>query len=91
MSCNDELFHVRKVSATHAPDIARVVGAAQTEQHIVPHFAKLSEDVVWGVRKACADSFAALAEAVSDDARINTLSPLFVDLLNDESRWVRLR
>ena len=50
-SCNDELFHVRKVSATHAPDIGRVIGKEETELHIVPHFAKLAEDVVWGVRK----------------------------------------
>lgn len=56
-SCTDDLFHVRKVCATHAPDFAKVVGLEVTEKQILPAFAVLAEDVVWGVRKACADSF----------------------------------
>ena len=89
-SCVDDLFHVRKVSATHAPDFARVVGLDVTEQQILPAFAILAEDVVWGVRKACADSFSLLSEIVSDENRKNILSDLFVKLLNDESRWVSM-
>ena len=89
-SCVDDLFHVRKVSATHAPDFARIVGLEVTETQILPAFAILAEDVVWGVRKACADSFSLLSEMVSDESRKNVMSELFVKLLNDESRWVRL-
>lgn len=89
-SCTDDLFHVRKVCATHAPDFARVVGLEVAEKHILPAYAVLAEDVVWGVRKACADSFSLLSDNVSEQTRQTKMSELFVLLLNDESRWVRL-
>ena len=89
-SCHDDLFHVRKVCAHHAPDFARVVGLETTEAQILPVFATLADDVVWGVRKACAESFSQLSSVVSESSRNDQMSEMFVKLLNDESRWVRL-
>ena len=89
-SCHDDLFHVRKVCAHHAPDFARVVGLDTTESQILPVFGTLADDVVWGVRKACAESFSHLSSVVSESSRNDKMSDMFVKLLNDESRWVRL-
>ena len=81
---------MRKVCAHHAPDFARVVGLETTESQILPVFATLADDVVWGVRKACAESFSQLSAVVSESSRNDRMSEMFVKLLNDESRWVRL-
>ena len=81
---------MRKVCAHHAPDFARVVGLETTEAQILPVFATLADDVVWGVRKACAESFSQLSSVVSESSRNDQMSEMFVKLLNDESRWVRL-
>ena len=51
-------------------------------------FEALCEDGVWGVRKACAECFMAVSWAVTREVRKTRLSPLFVKLLCDQSRWV---
>ena len=51
-------------------------------------FAALTEDGVWGVRKACAESFVQVASACSMHTRKTQLVPLFLGLVNDQSRWV---
>lgn len=43
---------------------------------------------MWGVRKACAEVFMGVSCACSLPTRKNKLSPLFVSLLTDQSRWV---
>ena len=53
-------------------------------------FEALCEDGVWGVRKACAECFMAVSWAVTREVRKTRLSPLFVKLLCDQSRWVSL-
>ena len=49
----------------------------------------LCEDDVWGVRKACAEVFMPLSCVCSPAVRQFELSPLFVNLLRDQSRCVQ--
>ncbi|XP_033755610.1 serine/threonine-protein phosphatase 4 regulatory subunit 1-like isoform X3 [Pecten maximus] len=88
--CTDPLFHVRKVCAANFGDFCTVVGQGNTEQQLLPKFYYLCEDGVWGVRKACAECFMAVSCACSPDVRRGELSTLFVNLLCDLSRWVRM-
>lgn len=53
-------------------------------------FYALCQDELWGVRKACAEVFMSLSRVVSPSKRRNDLGSLFVNLLQDESRWVRM-
>jgi serine/threonine-protein phosphatase 4 regulatory subunit 1 len=53
-------------------------------------FYALCQDELWGVRKACAEVFMSLSRVVSASKRRNDLGSLFVNLLQDESRWVRM-
>ena len=50
----------------------------------------MCEDGVWGVRKACADVFMPVSCVCSPSVRQSELSPLFINLLRDQSRWVRM-
>ncbi|XP_021372324.1 serine/threonine-protein phosphatase 4 regulatory subunit 1-like isoform X2 [Mizuhopecten yessoensis] len=88
--CTDPLFHVRKVCAANFGDFCTVVGQENTEQQLLPKFYYLCEDGVWGVRKACAECFMEVSCACSPDVRRGELSTLFVNLLCDLSRWVRM-
>ena len=45
---------------------------------------------MWGVRKACADVFMPVSCVCSPSVRKTELSPVFVNLLKDHSRWVRM-
>jgi serine/threonine-protein phosphatase 4 regulatory subunit 1 len=54
----------------------------------LPQFRNLCQDSIWGVRKSCADVFVPVAIVVSNRIRKQLLSPLFVNLLCDQSRWV---
>jgi serine/threonine-protein phosphatase 4 regulatory subunit 1 len=56
----------------------------------LPKFFYLCEDGVWGVRKACADVFMPVSCVCSPTVRQAELSPLFINLLRDQSRWVRM-
>ncbi|XP_063441439.1 serine/threonine-protein phosphatase 4 regulatory subunit 1-like isoform X4 [Mytilus trossulus] len=88
--CTDPLFHVRKVCAANFGDFCTVVGQDNTERELLPKFYYLCEDGVWGVRKACAECFMAVSCSCSLDVRRGELSNLFVNLLCDLSRWVRM-
>jgi len=57
---------------------------------LLPKFFYLCEDGVWGVRKACADVFMPVSCVCSPTVRQAELSPLFINLLRDQSRWVRM-
>merc|ERR1719411_1143761 len=61
-----------------------------TEKVLLPKFIYLCEDGVWGVRKACADVFMPVSCVCSPSVRKTELSPVFVNLLKDQSRWVRM-
>ena len=56
----------------------------------LPKFYLLCEDGVWGVRKACAECFMTVSGSCSPEVRKTELSGLFVNLLCDQSRWVRI-
>merc|ERR1719210_2535393 len=88
--CTDPLFHVRKVCAANFGDFSGVVGAEATEKVLLSRFFYLCEDGVWGVRKACADVFMPVSCVCSPTVRQTELSPLFTNLLKDQSRWVRM-
>lgn len=88
--CKDSLFHIRKVCAANFGDICGVVGQDATEDILLPRFEALCEDGVWGVRKACAECFMSVSWATSKSKREQELSNLFVYLLRDQSRWVRM-
>ncbi|XP_064122974.1 LOW QUALITY PROTEIN: serine/threonine-protein phosphatase 4 regulatory subunit 1-like [Macrobrachium nipponense] len=88
--CSDALFQVRKVCASNFGDFCSVVGSQPTEEVLVSKFVCLCEDGVWGVRKACAEVFMGVSCACSLETRKNKLSPVFVSLLTDQSRWVRV-
>lgn len=88
--CTDPLFHVRKVCAANFGDFSGVVGADGTEKVLLAKFFYLCEDGVWGVRKACADVFMPVSCVCSPAVRQAQLSPLFINLLKDQSRWVRM-
>ncbi|XP_005112857.1 serine/threonine-protein phosphatase 4 regulatory subunit 1 isoform X2 [Aplysia californica] len=88
--CTDPLFHVRKVCAANFGEVASVVGARNCEEYLLPKFYYLCEDGVWGVRKACAECFMTVSCACSLEVRRNKLANLFVNLLCDQSRWVRM-
>ncbi|KAL5021325.1 hypothetical protein ScPMuIL_000480 [Solemya velum] len=88
--CTDPLMHVRKVCAANFGDICTVVGEESTESQLLEKFYFLCEDGVWGVRKACAECFMAVSCSCSLSVRRNELANLFINLLCDQSRWVRV-
>ncbi|XP_059508875.1 serine/threonine-protein phosphatase 4 regulatory subunit 1 isoform X2 [Stegostoma tigrinum] len=85
--CSDgKLFHV---CATNFGDISNTVGQEATEKYLIHRFFQLCSDNVWGIRKACAECFMAVSCSVSPEVRRTKLSPLFINLISDPSRWVR--
>lgn len=56
----------------------------------MPKFFDLCSDSLWGIRKACAECFMMVSNSTSPEVRRAKLSPLFISLISDQSRWVRL-
>ena len=77
-----------QVCASSLGDISRMFGRELTEQVVVPHLLTLSQDSVWGVRKACAEVYTDVSNNCSMTIRRNHLAPKFIMLLADPSRWV---
>ena len=67
-----------------------MIGLESTETILLPKFLYLCEDSIWGVRKACADVFMPVSCVCSPSVRKSKLSPIFINLLKDQSRWVRM-
>ncbi|KAK1796283.1 hypothetical protein P4O66_009356 [Electrophorus voltai] len=55
----------------------------------LPKFYDLCSDSLWGIRKACAECFMVVSHCTSAVVRRSKLSPLFINLISDQSRWVR--
>lgn len=87
--CQDSSFHIRKVCAANFGDFCSIVGQECTEDNLNV-FQMLCEDCVWGVRKACAEVFMPVSCVCTLATRRNSLAPLFLSLLDDQSRWVRI-
>lgn len=56
----------------------------------LPEFLELCKDDVWGVRKGCAEIFTEIARLCQLATRRDTLTPVFVKLLQDSTRWVKV-
>lgn len=57
--------------------------------HQMSKFFDLCSDSLWGIRKACAECFMIVSNSTSPGVRRTKLSPLFISLISDQSRWVR--
>eukprot|EP01103_Thecamoeba_quadrilineata_P000011 TRINITY_DN10006_c0_g1_i1.p1 TRINITY_DN10006_c0_g1~~TRINITY_DN10006_c0_g1_i1.p1 ORF type:complete len:630 (+),score=99.61 TRINITY_DN10006_c0_g1_i1:281-1891(+) len=85
----DSHFEIRKSVASHLGIISRAIGTEDTMQFLVPIFQLMSTDEIWSVRKACVESLVDIAANVTPECRSNELLSLYLNLLNDESRWVK--
>mmetsp|Transcript_17399 Transcript_17399/g.34167 ORF Transcript_17399/g.34167 Transcript_17399/m.34167 type:complete len:747 (+) Transcript_17399:860-3100(+) len=83
----DPNFKVRKAVALSMDKIMRVAQSCHTR--LLPAYERLSKDSIWGVRKACADSLALLAESLDESVRVQRLLPLMRRFVRDNSKWVR--
>eukprot|EP00116_Pleurobrachia_bachei_P001346 sb/3461608/ len=88
--CSDQLLHVRKCCATSFAKFCQVCDRVTVEQKLLPALQLLCGDTIWGVRKACAEGFTIISEGVSQRARVQILTPLFLRLLDDTSRYVKM-
>merc|ERR1719319_952935 len=70
--------------------MAPLIGQDMSERLFLQRFASLSADPLFRVRKACADVFMPVSCVCSPSVRQSELSPLFLNLLRDQSRWVRM-
>lgn len=88
--CSDaRLFQVRKVCAANFGEFCAIVGQEATEKLLMSKFFDLCSDSLWGIRKACAECFMMVSNSTSPEVRRSKLSPLFISLISDQSRWVR--
>uniref|UniRef100_A0A8C1HDA4 WW-binding domain-containing protein n=1 Tax=Cyprinus carpio carpio TaxID=630221 RepID=A0A8C1HDA4_CYPCA len=88
--CSDvKLFQVRKVCAANFGEFCSIVGQEATEKLLMLKFFDLCSDSLWGIRKACAECFMVVSNCTSPEVRRTKLSPLFINLISDQSRWVR--
>ncbi|KAJ8400817.1 hypothetical protein AAFF_G00391710 [Aldrovandia affinis] len=88
--CSDaRLFQVRKVCAANFGEFCSIVGQDATEKLLMTKFFDLCSDSLWGIRKACAECFMIVSNSTSPEVRRTKLSPLFISLISDQSRWVR--
>ncbi|XP_064162708.1 serine/threonine-protein phosphatase 4 regulatory subunit 1 [Anguilla rostrata] len=88
--CGDaRLFQVRKVCAANFGEFCSIVGQEATEKLLMAKFFDLCSDSLWGIRKACAECFMVVSNSTSPEVRRTKLSPLFISLISDQSRWVR--
>uniref|UniRef100_G3NQ58 Protein phosphatase 4, regulatory subunit 1-like n=1 Tax=Gasterosteus aculeatus TaxID=69293 RepID=G3NQ58_GASAC len=86
--CSDaRLFQVRKVCAANFGEFCSIVGQEATEKLLMPKFFDLCSDSLWGIRKACAECFMMVSNSTSPEVRRAKLSPLFISLISDQSRW----
>uniref|UniRef100_A0A8B9LGG3 WW-binding domain-containing protein n=1 Tax=Astyanax mexicanus TaxID=7994 RepID=A0A8B9LGG3_ASTMX len=89
--CSDtRLFQVRKVCAANFGEFCSIVGQEATEKLLMPKFFDLCSDSLWGIRKACAECFMIVSNCTSPEVRRTKLSPLFINLISDQSRWVKV-
>lgn len=56
----------------------------------LPTYIELCGDEVWGVRKECAEVIVSVSCACSPNVRRTTLAPVFLKLLQDDMRWIRM-
>jgi hypothetical protein len=69
--------------------ICAVVGGPFMEQRLLPHFRKLSKNLMWGIRKGCVESLVKICSVASLEVKRDVLIPLLVGFHKDVTRWVR--
>lgn len=57
---------------------------------LLPAYLNLTEDDIWGVRKACAESLVAVSQSLDKNERGIQLIPIFQSFIEDSSKWVRM-
>ncbi|KAH9374137.1 hypothetical protein HPB48_005406 [Haemaphysalis longicornis] len=87
--CQDSSCHIRKSCASHFGEFFDVLGHVRIQENLGV-FQRLCEDSGWVVRKACADAFMSVSCVCSLATRRSSLAPIFLALLDDQSRWVRI-
>ena len=85
----DICFHQSQPWAHVQKLIQRSVNKQITVLSQMPKFFDLCSDSLWGIRKACAECFMVVSNCTSPEVRRTKLSPLFINLISDQSRWVR--
>eukprot|EP00744_Colponema_vietnamica_P002243 GILI01003566.1.p1 GENE.GILI01003566.1~~GILI01003566.1.p1 ORF type:complete len:751 (-),score=141.61 GILI01003566.1:76-2328(-) len=86
----DPSFRVRKATAQHFPKVCQVVGPDFTTKRMLPVFLRMSEDAIWGVRKAIAEAVAGVSAAVSSELRGGALRDMVERMAKDNSKWVQI-
>lgn len=86
--CSSSNFRVRKGCALVLPDVSALVSSVGASK-ILSLFLKISTDEIWGVRKVCAERLPAMSASTAPDSRNTVITQCFVQLAQDESRWVR--
>ncbi|XP_075734122.1 serine/threonine-protein phosphatase 4 regulatory subunit 1 isoform X3 [Rhipicephalus microplus] len=99
---SENMDDYRMEAVTLMTKMAPYIGKETTAALFLPRFVNLCqdssfhirkmlcEDCVWGVRKACAEVFMPVSCVCSLTTRRSSLAPLFLSLLDDQSRWVRI-
>jgi serine/threonine-protein phosphatase 4 regulatory subunit 1 len=59
-------------------------------ERLLPAFMRLSQDDIWGVRKACAESIVDMSKALESSIRASALTPVLLAFAGDASKWVRI-
>uniref|UniRef100_A0A3Q0S4W4 Putative WW-binding domain-containing protein n=1 Tax=Amphilophus citrinellus TaxID=61819 RepID=A0A3Q0S4W4_AMPCI len=83
------MIYALQVCAANFGEFCSIVGQEATEKLLMPKFFDLCSDSLWGIRKACAECFMMVSNSTSPEVRRSKLSPLFISLISDQSRWVR--
>ncbi|CAF4617396.1 unnamed protein product, partial [Rotaria sp. Silwood2] len=71
------------------PTIVQQSSSIAFQTRKVPCISNLCSDPFWGVRKSCAEVIHPVAQVCSKESRWNILSPCLIQLLQDQSRWVK--
>ncbi|KAL6051210.1 Serine/threonine-protein phosphatase 4 regulatory subunit 1 [Balamuthia mandrillaris] len=84
-------FRVRKAVASYLGSIClnQKTNKEELASKLLPLYLEMYKDDIWGVRKACAESLVPFSQVVSAEQRLNLLVPVFENLVQDTSRWVR--
>ncbi len=78
-----------QAAALNMDAICRTLGPESAEKKLLPVFLRLTQDDIWGVRKACAEAIVNISRALSPSARVAQLVGPFERMLGDSSKWVR--
>ena len=84
----DDSFRVRKSVALHLSKIISTCIFEVNDERLIPMFLTLSNDEMWVVRKACAESIMDISLAMEEKEDRLMLVRTMVSLLEDDTRWV---